>query len=83
VFFLFLEGFCFGLMGIKLLQWVNGADGLGRPLGELESEAPLLFDRVLDGLHVVRPREGVGSVGVVDGVVGRYGEGNAVGGLEW
>lgn len=49
-------------------------------LGETEREAALLFERVLCSFDVVRPREAVFVEGVVDGVVGRDGEGDAVGG---
>jgi hypothetical protein len=60
---------------IRQEQWLAVA------LGELESEASLLFQRVLDCVDLVGPGEGVASEGVVDGVIGGDGEGNAVGGL--
>ena len=50
-------------------------------LRELESEASLLFERVLDSVDVVSPRESVVRERVVDCLVGRDREGNAVGGL--
>lgn len=50
-------------------------------LGNLQSEAPFLFDGVLDGLDVVCPGETVAFKSVVDGVIRCYGEGNAVGGF--
>ncbi len=50
-------------------------------LGELESEASFLFERVLDSVDVVGPRQSVAEEGVVNGLVGCDCEGNAVGGL--
>ena len=50
-------------------------------LGELESEAALLLERVLHRLHMVSPGETVAIIGVMDGVVGSHSEGDAIGGL--
>lgn len=60
---------------------VGGKDEVAVALGELEDEATALVEGVLDGVDLVGPREGVAEEGVVDGVVGCDGEGDALGGL--
>ena len=60
---------------------VGREDGLAVALGELEGEAPPLFQRVLNGLHVVGPREGVTVEGIMEGVIRSDGEGDTVGGF--
>ena len=47
-------------------------------LYEAECEAVPLLERVLHSFHVVHPHDAVAAEGIVDGVVQRNGEGDAV-----
>lgn len=60
---------------------VGREDEVAVSFWELENEAATLVEGVLDGVDVVGPREVVSEEGVVDGVIGGYGEGDSVGGL--
>lgn len=60
---------------------VGREDDVAVSFWHLENEVATLVEGVLDGVDVVGPREVVSEEGIMDGVVGRYGEGDSFGGL--